>query len=308
MLKRGHPARIAHRDAMYRSFGFLGQQPWSTGMTILVITVTLMLAALSWMAAYQVSAFRSSWQNSSHISLYLADTLSSDEQQGLLSRIQTMEETANVAFVPASDGLALLSQQDGMEDIIQYLPNNPLPSVIVVTPGPHVNTPAAIKNFHKLLKKLPGVNEAKLDKDWVERLYSGLSFLTQVTQCLMALLAITVMLVIGNTLRLIIYRRQDEIHVLQLLGATDAFIMRPFLYSGIWYGLFSASLALVLADGVMMILRTGINQWAQPYQMHFTLPMLPMALVFGILLGASILGWLAANLTVRRYTLYGCVT
>ncbi len=301
MLKRDHPLRIAHRDAMQRSLRFLGQQPWSTSMTILVITVTLMLAALCWMATYHVSKFRSSWQSSSHISLYLADTLSSDEQQGLLGRIRTMDGVANATFITASDGLALLSQQEGMQDIMEYLPNNPLPAVIVVTPNTHLETPAAIEVFHQLLKTLPGVNEAKLDKDWTERLYSVLSFLTQVTQCLMALLAITVMLVIGNTLRLIIYHRQDEIQVLQLLGAPDRFIMRPFLYSGIWYGLFAACLAIVFADGLMAMLSSGINQWAQQYQMHFVLPMLPLSIVLGVFFGSCILGWMAANVTVRRY-------
>lgn len=301
MLKQDNPLRIAHRDAIQRSLRFLGQQPWSTSMTILVITVTLMLAALCWMATYHVSEFRSSWQSSSHISLYLADTLSSDEQQGLLRRIQTMEGVANATFISATDGLALLSQQEGMHDIMQYLPNNPLPAVIVVTPNTHLETPAAIEHFHQILKALPGIDEAKLDKDWMERLYSVLSFLTQVTQCLMALLALTVLLVIGNTLRLIIYHRQDEIQVLQLLGAPDAFIMRPFLYSGVWYGLFAACLALFLADGVIAMLRSGINEWAQQYQMHFVLPLLPISIILGVLFSAGILGWLAANVAVRRY-------
>lgn len=301
MLKTEYALKAMHRDAIVHSLHFLKQQPWSSSVTLLVIAVTLMLAAFCAHISLRISDMQVSWQNANHVTLYLSRELSSDEQQVLLHQVQTLAGVAHATFVSPTEGLTMLSQQEGMENIAEYLPNNPLPAVITVMPNPDLSTPEALEHLQRSLQSLAGVSEAKLDKDWIERLYTVFSLLTHISRGFLLLLALTVILVIGNTLRLIIFHRQDEIHILQSLGASDAFILRPFLYSGIWYGLWAACLAIVLADGVIGVLRRGISQWSVQYGIHINLPLLPISLIIMILLSASLLGWLAANLTVKYY-------
>lgn len=303
MLKRDHGSGIARQEALKRSVDFLSYRPLSTFMTILMISVTLMLASLSWMATHYIAELRGYWQNSEHISLYLRPTLSTTEQQQCLNQVRATAGVGAATFTSSEEGLRLLSQQDGMQDMMQYLPKNPLPSMIEVTPSASLTTPEAVKQLFQILKALPQVEDAKFDLDWMGRLYSVMGFLKQLSRFLMILLAMAAMLVIGNTLRLIIQHRQEEIQVLQLLGAGDTYIMRPFLYSGAWYGTLSACLAIVLVDVFIVMLRTGLNQWAEVYQMHFSLSLMPLSVMFGLVAVAGALGWVSAKVTVGRYLL-----
>ncbi|PJD92527.1 MAG: cell division protein [Legionella sp.] len=301
MLKRDHVFVVAHQEALQRSVRFLFYRPWSTFMTIMMIAVTLMLASLSWMGTHHITDLRGYWQGSEHISLYLRHTLTPTEQQQFLSQVGNSSGVAAVTFTSSEEGLRLLSQQDGMQDMMQYLPNNPLPAMIEVTPSAALTTPESVDHLFQTLRVLPQVEDAKFDLDWMGRLYSVMGFFKQLSRFLMILLAMTAMLVIGNTLRLIIQHRQEEIQVLQLLGAADTYIMRPFLYSGTWYGFVSACLAIVLVDVFLVMLRTGLNQWAEVYQMHFSLSLMPFSVMFGLILVASALGWMSARITVSRY-------
>jgi cell division transport system permease protein len=150
------------------------------------------------------------------------------------------------------------------------------------------------------LKDIPEVEQAKLDVQWVKRLNAILGFTATIAHGLMLLLAMAVLLIVGNTLRLAIQNRHEEIQVLKLIGATDPFIIRPFLYSGIWYGLAGAILAVVLVNLFLFSLAMAANQLASVYQMHY--PIIGLSLVQGILLliVAASLGWLGARLSVKR--------
>ena len=155
-----------------------------------------------------------------------------------------------------------------MQDITRYLPENPLPAVIDVIPALEVNTPVKLEQLYSQLKTIPEVEQAKLDVQWVNRLHAILGFVATLTHGLMMLLAMAVVLIIGNTLRLAIHNHYEEIQVLKLIGATDSYIVRPFLYSGIWYGLAGAILAVLLVNIVMLSLTLAANQLAAIYQMH----------------------------------------
>ncbi|HVT62014.1 MAG TPA: permease-like cell division protein FtsX [Legionellaceae bacterium] len=301
MLKKDSPLRVAHQEALKQSIRFLRLRPWSNFMTILMIAVSLMLVALTWMATHQLSALGESWKNSEHISLYLQPTLQTVEQERFMQKIRAMPEVAKVTFTSAEEGLRLLTQQEGMQDLAQYLPNNPLPAMLEITLSNYLQTPEAVRKVFQILKAFPEVEDAKFDLDWMGRLYSVMGFLHQVSRFLMLLLIMTVMLVIGNTLRLIIHHRHEEIQILQFLGAADKFIMRPFLYSGLGYGFLAACLAVLLVDTFILMLRTGLNQWAEMYQMHFSLPLMSVSLIGGLILIATTLGWMSARITVSRY-------
>lgn len=301
MLKRDQAWVVAHQEACKRSIWLLLRQPWSSLMTIVMIAITMMLAMLCWSATHQISVLGEYWQQSEHISLYLKQTLNEREQQHFLKQVQALSGVESAVLTTPAEGLALLSQQEGMQDIMQYMPQNPLPPVIQVIPSTRLQTPEEIKRFFQNFQHASEVDEVKFDTDWVERLYTVLGFLQQLVRFLMILFAVAVTLVIGNTLRLMIHNRYDEIRVLQLVGAPNQFIMRPFLYSGVWYGVLAAVLAIVFVDIFMVLLRTGVNQWAEYYHMHLTISLVPVSGMLGLIAAAMGLSWTGARLTLKYY-------
>lgn len=288
-----------HLQAATNSFNALCNRPLATMMTIIVIAITLTLPTLFWIFTDNLSQLTADWQSDGHISLYLKTTLSNSEQQQLLNQVKEIEGVGQATLKTPAEGLKELQQQEGMQNIMHYLPENPLPALIDVIPSLAVNRPAQIEQLFNKLKALPMVEEGKLDMDWINRLHAILGFAGKAAHAVMALLACTVVLIVGNTLRLAIHNRQEEIQVLKLIGATDAFIVRPFLYSGIWYGLLGAIFAVLLVNIFMLSVAVAVQELATVYHMHYPLQGLSVQQAYLIVFAAIILGWLGARLTVK---------
>ena len=291
----------AQQDAYKRSIYFLLRQPWSSLMTIVMMAVTMMLAVLCWIATYHISKLNENWHRNESMTLYLRQPLATPEQQALLQKISAMPTVASANLISPIEGLELLAKQDGMKDMLSSLPYNPLPAVIQVMPSSKLNTPAAVKALYHDLQTEPNVADIQFDSDWIERLYTRLGFIKQLVRFLTVLFVLSITLVIGNTLRLLIYNRQADIQVLQLLGAPAAFIRRPFLYTSMWYGFLSAILAIVFADIVLILLRNGLNQWATSYQFPLTFSLLPALWILGLISISIALSWTGARLTLKYY-------
>lgn len=301
MLNRNKWWTAAHQDAYKRSMHMLMRQPWSSVMTIVMISVTLMIAVLCGMTSHHLSAMSADWQKKEDIALYLQPQLNEAAQQQFLEKVRLLPEVESAVLTTPAEGFIWLQQQAGMQDIAQYLPTNPLPAMIQVVPNASVQTPEAIKHISQTLQGFSEVAEVKFDLDWAERLYAGLGFLNQVLRCLIGLFALSVVLVIGNTLRLLIHNRYDEIRVLQCIGAPDKFIIRPFLYASVWYGLLASLLAIIFADTLLIVLRTGLSQWAEVYHIHVTIPLLPVLWILGLTSISIGLSWTGARLTLKYY-------
>lgn len=300
MLKRSQSLFVYHLQAATQSLNLLCRKPLGTMMTVIVIAIALALPALFWVFTDNLSHLTIGWQRGGHISLYLKPSLTQAGQMKLLEKIQHMEGIGQATLKSSSDGLTELTQQEGMHDIMRYLPENPLPSVINVIPALVVDSPAKLDLLASQLKTLPEVEQVKLDMEWISRLHAILGFAANLANALMALLALAVVLIIGNTLRLAIRNRQEEIQVLKLIGATDAFILRPFLYSGIWYGMAGAVFAVFLVNIFILSLGLVVNQLAVVYQMHYPLTGLSVRQILLLIIFAIILGWLGARLSVKR--------
>lgn len=300
MLNKMRILLAFHVQAALASLYSLCRKPLATLMTVLVIAITLVLPALFWVMTDNMQQLTATWQEGGRISLYLKPTLPPSENMAFLSHIREMPGVGQVTFKSAAEGLAELKEQEGMQDIMSYLPENPLPAVIEVVPALKINTSEELEKLYSQLKALPQVDQAKLDMQWVNRLQAILGFTATLAHGLMVLLALAVVLIIGNTLRLAIHNRYEEIQVLKLIGAKDSYIMRPFLYAGIWYGLVGALFAMLLVNIFMMSLTFATNQLAAVYQMHYALVGLSIRQMLLLILSAIILGWLGACLTVKR--------
>jgi cell division transport system permease protein len=226
--------------------------------------------------------------------------LNEAEQKLVLQKVRDTQGVGQVSLKSSADGLSELTQQEGMQDIMRYLPENPLPSVIDVVPALSTDSPAKLDLLSRQLETLPQVAQVKLDMAWINRLHVVLGFAANVANALMSLLALAVVLIIGNTLRLAIHNRYEEIQILKLIGATDPFILRPFLYSGVWYGMAGAILAVFLVNIFILSLGVAVNQLAVAYQMHYPLTGLSMRQILLLVLFAIILGWLGARMSVKR--------
>lgn len=300
MLKNFRSLISYHLQAASNSLNLLCRKPMATMMTVIVIAIALTLPALFWVFTDNLEKLTTHWQRGGHISLYLKMPLSSADETTFLERVRATEGVGNAILKSSAAGLAELQQQEGMHDIMRYLPENPLPAVIEVIPALAVNKPFQMEQLFTRLKAYPQVEQAKLDLEWITRLHAILGFATKTAHALMALLASAVVLIIGNTLRLAIHNRHEEIQVLKLIGATDPFIARPFLYSGIWYSLAGAILAVFFVNIFMLSVAVAVKQLASVYQMHYPIMGLSVKQAYLLVFVSTILGWLGARLSVKR--------
>lgn len=243
----------------------------------------------------------SGWDGATQISLFLKHDVPDSRGRALRQRVADMVEVADADFIPREDALAEFQRLSGFGDVLTALTSNPLPSVIVVWPARAQGGPEAIEELLTRLKRMPEVDVAQLDMQWVKRLYAIMAIVERGVQVLALLLALAVVLVVGNTIRLAIQNRREEIVVAKLIGATDAFIRRPFLYTGFWYGLFGATIAYVMITGTLIALREPVEVLSGLYRSEFHLAGLDLHSAT-VLLGTGILlGLLGSWLAVGRH-------
>jgi len=300
VLKRLQLLLVYHLQAATQSLNLLCRKPLATMMTAVVIAISLALPALFWVFTGNMDKLTVGWQRGGHISLYLKLGLTDAQQQLVVQKVRKTEGVAQATLKTPAEGLSELTSQEGMHDIMRYLPENPLPPVIDIVPALMVDSPAKLDLLARQLQTITQVEQAKLDMEWISRLHVISGFAGKAANALLALLAMAVVLIIGTTLRLAIHSRHEEIQILKLIGAEDSFIQRPFLYSGVWYGAVGAILAVFIVNIFILSLGSAMNKLAVIYQMHYPLTGLSARQVLLLVLLAIILGWLGALLSVKR--------
>lgn len=300
MLNQIRSLATYHVQAATHSFNTLCAKPLATMMTVIVIAIALTLPTLFWVFTDNLSQLTSNWQRSGHISLFLQPTLTNQAQQDLLHQLQAEKGVEKAVLKTPDEGMSELQQQEGMQDIMRYLPVNPLPAVVEIIPAKSVKTGLEIKQLFERLKQLPQVEQAKLDVEWINRLNALMGFAEKAAKALMLLLALAVVLVVGNTMRLALHNRHNEVRVLKLIGATDDYIVRPYLYSGIWYGLMGAVFAVLFVNIFMLSIAVAVQELALTYQMQYPMLGLSVKQAYTIVLVAIVLGWLGAKLSIKR--------
>lgn len=288
-----------HRQALERSIQFITRQPMTSMMTVLMLSLVLVLVALFWNVSSSINQLTSTWQNNGHILLYLNVPTEPQEAQKLLKKVQATTGVQSALLNTPQQGLDVLKQQDGMHDILLFLPDNPLPFVIDVVPAASIDTPARLEVLYQQLKAYPQIDEASLDLAWMKRLFTLLHFFSHLLNGINVLLALAVVLITGNTLRLMIRDRADEMQVFKLIGANDMYIMRPFLYSGIAYGVMAALLAWICVNSLVVVLNQKLNQLLSGYALDYHVSMLTFSQTCLLLMGAGLLGWVGARLSAR---------
>ena len=292
-----------HASTSLASLGRLARHPFSSLMIILVIAVTLALPAAINLVIKNAQEISGSWNNALDFSVFLKQELTESEGEGLGRLIEQRADVESVVFISANDALVDFKKQSGFGAALDQLPDNPLPHTLVVRPSAG-NTSASMVLLQEELQNLPETELVQVDTEWVQRFHAILDIVRQAIAIGAALLGIAIVVIIGNTIRLDIENRREEIEVTKLIGASNAFVRRPFLWTGFWYGLFGGFLALALVYYGLFLLEGPVARLAGLYQSNIAIASMSLAeggaiTGIGILLG--LLGsWFTAARHMRR--------
>jgi len=288
---------LRHAQVLLTSLGQLVRAPLATLLTLTVIGITLALPSGLYVMIDNLERLSAGWDRGAQASLFLKRDLTETGAQKLAQQIRAMTSVAGVEYISRDAALAEFKKLSGFGTALNALDSNPLPAVLVVRIAAD-ETPAAIDSLMVALKRLPGVDLAQLDIEWLRRLAALLQLAERAVGILAALLSLAVLLIIGNTIRLAVVNRQTEIEIVQLVGGTPGFVRRPFLYSGLLQGLFGGILAWLLIEVSLLLLNGPARELAGLYGSRFALTGLGIVPGLALAGAGSLLGWLGARLAV----------
>ncbi len=300
---------LAHLQAFFFSLGHFSRAPGNSLMTAAVIGISIALPAGLYTVVDNVRQLTGSWGLSNQLSVYLRNTVPLSDAQRLARDLQSWPEVLHVELISPEQALAEYREATGDSQVLDLLDENPLPPVLQLTPAVSDQDSGSMARLQQRLTELPEVELAQTDVQWARRLSAILAIIQRSILIIASILALAVLLIVGNTIRLAISQRRDEIEIGKLFGATNAFIRRPFLYSGMFYGLAGSLIAWLLISLGLLLLQKPVAQLALLYQSHIELHGLgPWAslllLLSGILLGLGG-SWLAVHRYLRQLDSHG---
>jgi cell division transport system permease protein len=290
-----------HAQVLIGSLGRITQQPFATLMTMGVIAVALALPLFLNLLLQNVRNATANWNEAYDLSVYMDKKASAARVQALAKQLLKRGDVATVRIVTADQALADFRSQSGFGKALDALNENPLPDTLIVTPTLLASTPQGTEALKAAIAAAADVQMVQLDTEWVKRLHAMLDVLRTVLLLTGGLLGLGIVLIVSNTIRLDIMNRRAEIEVMKLVGASDGFARRPFLYSGIWYGLGGGVLALVLVAIASTVLVRPVGQLALLYGSAFRLEGLGLAAGGDVLAVAVGLAWAGSWLAATRH-------
>ena len=290
-----------HAQVALESLGRLYRSRVSSLMTAAVIAIALAMPAGLYLLLDNLGRLGGNWDGQASMSVFLKNSVPAKTADALAKRVREWPEVSSVQLVTPEQALAEFSERSGFADVLEALDENPLPTVLVVLPASDYADPAAASTLRDRFSRLPETELAQLDLQWVQRLAAILDIARRGILVISCLLALAVLLMIGNTIRLEIQNRREEILVTKLIGATNGFVRRPFLYCGIWYGVLGAVIAWVLVETGFLLLSEPVANLAGLYQSDFHLETLPFQLLWVLVVAGMGLGLLGSWLAVGRH-------
>lgn len=293
---RSHHGIVAGESLMR-----LLQTPSQSLLTWLVVAIALALPAFLYLALAQLQTVGEGWQTRSQLTVFMHPRAREDAALNLREELLQQTGISSVDYVSPEQALAEFEQYSGLGSVVSSLDTNPLPAVLVVMPTAENSLAEDLESLKAALISDLRVDDVRIDMEWVQRLQKMMAVGQRIVLTLAALLALGVLLAIGNTIRLTIESRRDEIVIVKLVGATNAFVRRPFLYTGFWYGLGGGILAWLIMFSGTLWLSGPIDELAELYQSDFRFRGLNLTESLGILAIASLLGLLGAALAVSKH-------
>ncbi len=280
--------RDQHIYSFLSSLGRIVSKPFSTLMIVGVMAIAMALPLALGLVLWNVQRVSGTVQAAREMSVFLKPDITLEQAKGLAKKIAQRGDVETVTVVSPDEGLAEFRKLSELAQSIDLLGSNPLPSVLKIRPK---DDGMALADA---LQQWPEADVVQHDGQWRQRLNAWLSLGERMLRILSIVFGVGVLLVVGNTVRLDIGTRREEIAVMQQLGATDGFIRRPFLYLGFWYGLAAGALALALSLFAGLALDERLRPLLASYDSRFTLQGPELTMVLALLAGSAILGWMGA--------------
>ena len=292
---------LHHVQAFFFSLGQLCRSPLASLLTAAVIGISLALPAGFYVMLQNTLRITSGWEGSVQITAFLKMDVTEEQGKGLVTQLARNQDIAQVQYINRDQALAEFRLSSGFGEALDALEDNPLPSLLLVRPRPDAYPEQAARNLFDRLKAMPEVETVQYDQQWVSRLNAMVLIVQRIVIIMAVFLGLAVLLIIGNTIRMLIYHRRSEIEIAKLFGATDGFIQRPFLYSGFWYGLSGGLLAWALVKGSLLLVAKPASHLAELYTSKFNLTGLSAEESL-ILIGAGIfLGLVGSWISVSHH-------
>jgi cell division transport system permease protein len=286
--------RDLHAHALFSSLGRLVASPFTSIMTIAVLAIAISLASGFHILVVNLQQLTGNLETSNQISLFLRDDVSDAHANKLADSIRQNASVQDVKLITRAQALAEFQTFSGFGAAINVLEKNPLPIVLQVLPKNSLEDKEGLETLLKNFQQSPEVDIAQMDLQWVERLQSIMAVARLFATLLNVMLGGAVLFIIGNTIRLELHNRRNEVVIAKLVGATSSFIRRPFLYTGFWIGFISGVSAWFIVTALMLILRQPVEKLSGLYEGGFHLLFLSFTETLALIGVSSALGVLGS--------------
>ncbi len=295
---------IRHLQVFFATLGDMARSPAATVNTVLIIAISMLLPCLLYVFVKSSESLSETWQGRPQISVFLQKDVDDSAAQLIFQEIQLHPDIELAEFVSPEQALEefrLLSNSATYEQELAFLGSNPLPPSIVLMPNKAAARSAPLEALKNQLSKIEGIETIRLDLAWTERFSAILAVITRAGILLSILLGLALVLIVGNTIKLLIHNRRDEIEISKLVGGTNSFVRRPFLYYGSALGFLGACTTLLLLLVTSGLIEDPLSTLASMYQQQSLLHKLTVQEAVFILLTGTLLGWLAARWSVALH-------
>ncbi len=292
---------LQHLQAIIFSLGQLCRNPIASFLTASVIGISLALPTGFFIILENTRHITAGWEGSVEITAFLKMDVDDNAARKLASKLASQSDIAKVDLVTREQALEEYRQLSGFTNALEALDENPLPSLLLIKPAHGEFSEKSAEELLNKLQAVPEIENAQYDQQWVKRLNAIIGIVQRIVLMLAVFLGMAVLIIIGNTIRMLIYHRRSEIEVAKLFGATDGFIQRPFLYSGFWYGIFGGIIAWALITLSLLLLQEPADSLAQLYTSNFKLIGLTIKDAFLLILSGVLLGLIGSWISVQRH-------
>ena len=297
-----------HLQVLFATLGDMCRTPMSSLNTIIIIAITLLLPSLLYITVKSAQDLGNGWQGRPQVSIFLEKGISDDEAQLIFDEVRLNPAVTLAEFISPQQALGEFRVLSGIKDgnsqfdqELAFLGENPLPASIVIMPNDDYINSDKLTQLKTQLEGFDGIDTIRLDLAWTDRFNAILKTFTRIAALLSALLAIGLILIIGNTIKLLIVNRRHEIEIIKLVGGTNTFVRRPFLYYGTLFGFIGGLICLGFLLLAASLIKAPLSELAAAYQTSailYTPTLIDMA---AIVLIASIIGWIAARWSVAQH-------
>lgn len=288
-----------HRRLAKNSGRRLVQTPVSSFITVFVIAVSLLLPALLFSLNSNLTSVLAGFEDSAQVTLYLHAGISDADAKEVSNDLLSLETMNYASYISPAQALDEFGTATGLENLLQEMASNPLPGAIVVTPA-NVS-PTAVDDLVRQLQDLPEVDLVQVDSRWLQRLAAISELVGAIGRVLSLIVILGLFFIVGNTIKLAVENRKAEIRVIKLVGGSDMFAARLFLYTGLFYGLGGGILAIALQGIVLVTFNSSLEALMQLYEGDFQLRGFSLANGLVVVLAGATIGWTAALLTSLRH-------